>query len=65
MELERRRRQQQGDDIDIDAAVELARRSDVVIVIVGDDPFESCDLPTLRLPIVAQNARYLLYEIPE
>jgi beta-glucosidase len=41
-----------GSQADIDAAVELARRSDVVIAMVGDDPFESCDLPTLRLPIV-------------
>ena len=41
-----------GTQADIDRAVALATRSDVVVVMVGDDPYESCDLATLRLPIV-------------
>ena len=41
-----------GTQADIDRAVALARNSDVVIVMVGDDPSEGCDLPTLRLPII-------------
>jgi beta-glucosidase len=41
-----------GTAADIDRAVDLARKSDVVIVMVGDDPSEGCDLPTLRLPTV-------------
>jgi beta-glucosidase len=35
-----------------DAAVELAKKSDVVIVMVGDNPHELCDRETLRLPVV-------------
>jgi beta-glucosidase len=34
------------------AAVELAKKSDVVIVMVGDNPHELCDRETLRLPVV-------------
>jgi beta-glucosidase len=41
-----------GTQADIDRAVELARKSNVVIVMVGDDPSEGCDLRTVRLPIV-------------
>jgi beta-glucosidase len=41
-----------GTQADIDRAVALATKSDVVIVMVGDDPSEGCDLATLRLPIV-------------
>jgi beta-glucosidase len=41
-----------GTRADLDKAVALARKSDVVIVMVGDDPSEGCDLATLRLPIV-------------
>jgi beta-glucosidase len=40
-----------GTQADIDRAVALARKSDVVIVMVGDNPYESCDL-TPGLPIV-------------
>jgi beta-glucosidase len=40
-----------GTRADIDRAVELARKSDIVIVMVGDNPYESCDL-TPGLPIV-------------
>src|SRR6185295_20251996 len=32
-----------GRKTDLDRAVALAKKSDVVIVMVGDDPFESCD----------------------
>jgi beta-glucosidase len=41
-----------GRQADIDRAVALARKSDVVIAMVGDDPSEACDLASLRLPIV-------------
>ncbi len=41
-----------GTQADIDRAVALARKSDVVIVMIGDDPSEGCDLRTLRLPVV-------------
>lgn len=41
-----------GKKADRDRAVELARESDVVIVMVGDNPHELCDRETLRLPIV-------------
>jgi beta-glucosidase len=40
-----------GKRADIDRAVDLARRSSIVIVMVGDNPYESCDL-TPGLPIV-------------
>jgi beta-glucosidase len=35
----------------IDRAVDLARRSDIVIVMAGDNPYEACDT-TPRLPVV-------------
>jgi beta-glucosidase len=41
-----------GKKADRDAAVELARNSDVVIVMVGDNPHELCDRETLGLPII-------------
>ena len=41
-----------GTKADRDAAVELAQRSDVVIVMVGDNPHELCDRETLGLPII-------------
>jgi beta-glucosidase len=41
-----------GRKADRDAAIDLARRSDVVIVMVGDNPHELCDRATLRLPII-------------
>jgi beta-glucosidase len=41
-----------GTRADIDKAVALAKKSEVVIVMVGDDPSEGCDLQSLRLPIV-------------
>ncbi|HEX3326258.1 MAG TPA: glycoside hydrolase family 3 C-terminal domain-containing protein, partial [Actinomycetota bacterium] len=41
-----------GTKADLDNAVALAKKSDVVIVMVGDDPREGCDRDTLRLPIV-------------
>jgi beta-glucosidase len=37
---------------DIASAVSLARQSDVVIVMVGDTPRETRDIPTLSLPVV-------------
>ena len=40
-----------GTRADIGRAVDLARRSNIVIVMVGDNPYESCDL-TPGLPIV-------------
>ena len=40
-----------GKRADIDRAVDLARKSSIVIVMVGDNPYESCDL-TPGLPIV-------------
>ena len=47
-----RERRRHRNPADMDKAVALARKSDVVIVMVGDDPSEGCDLATLRLPIV-------------
>jgi beta-glucosidase len=41
-----------GTKADRDAAVELAKKSDVVVVMVGDNPHELCDRDTLRLPII-------------
>src|SRR6185295_6382371 len=41
-----------GRKSDRDAAVELARKSDVVIVMVGDNPHELCDRDSLSLPII-------------
>jgi beta-glucosidase len=41
-----------GRKADRDAAVELAKNSDVVIVMVGDNPHELCDRESLRLPII-------------
>ena len=41
-----------GTKADRDRAVELAQKSDVVIVMVGDNPHELCDRETLRLPIL-------------
>jgi beta-glucosidase len=41
-----------NDGSDIRSAVALARRSDVAIVMVGDTPRETRDLPTLSLPVV-------------
>src|SRR6185312_1243307 len=41
-----------GKKTDRDAAVELAKNSDVVIVMVGDNPHELCDRETLHLPII-------------
>lgn len=41
-----------GKKADRDAAVELAKKSDVVIVMVGDNPHELCDRGTLDLPII-------------
>jgi beta-glucosidase len=41
-----------GKKADRDAAVELARKSDVVIVMVGDNPHELCDRDSLSLPII-------------
>lgn len=41
-----------GKKEDRDAAVELATKSDIVIVMVGDNPHETCDRETLSLPIV-------------
>src|SRR6185312_2944812 len=38
---------------DIRSAVALARQSDVAIVMVGDTPRETRDLPALSLPVVA------------
>ena len=37
-----------GKKADRDAAVELAKNSDVVIVMVGDNPHELCDRETLQ-----------------
>jgi beta-glucosidase len=41
-----------GTRADIDRAVALAQKSDVVIVMAGDNPHELCDRETLRLPII-------------
>jgi beta-glucosidase len=41
-----------GDKAARDEAVELAKNSDVVIVMVGDNPHELCDRETLGLPII-------------
>jgi beta-glucosidase len=41
-----------GDEAAREAAVELARSSDVVIVMVGDNPHELCDRETLGLPVI-------------
>ena len=41
-----------GTKADRDRAVALAQRSDVVIVMVGDNPHELCDRETLGLPII-------------
>ena len=41
-----------GRKADRDAAVELAKKSDIVIVMVGDNPHELCDRENLRLPII-------------
>jgi beta-glucosidase len=41
-----------GTKADRDRAVALAQKSDVVIVMVGDNPHEFCDRETLRLPII-------------
>ena len=41
-----------GKKADRDAAVELARNSDVVIVMVGDNPHEFCDRESLSPPII-------------
>jgi beta-glucosidase len=41
-----------GKKADRDAAVELAMNSDVVIVMVGDNPHELCDRENLSLPII-------------
>ena len=41
-----------GRKADRDRAVALAQKSDVVIVMVGDNPHELCDRETLRLPII-------------
>jgi beta-glucosidase len=41
-----------GSKADRDAAVELAKKSDVVIVMVGDNPHELCDRESLSLPII-------------
>jgi beta-glucosidase len=41
-----------GTKEDREAAIELARESDVVIVMVGDNPHELCDRETLGLPII-------------
>ena len=49
-----------GKKADRDAAVELARNSDVVIVMVGDNPHELCDRETLQLPIIPPADRELL-----
>lgn len=35
-----------------DAAVELAKKSDVVIVMLGDNPHELCDRETLGFPVI-------------
>jgi beta-glucosidase len=39
-----------GTKADRDRAIALAQKSDVVIVMVGDNPHELCDRETLRLP---------------
>jgi beta-glucosidase len=41
-----------GTKADRDRAVALAQKSDLVIVMVGDNPHEFCDRETLRLPII-------------
>jgi beta-glucosidase len=41
-----------GTKADRDKAVALASKSDLVIVMVGDNPYEKCDRETLGLPIV-------------
>ncbi|HET7752623.1 MAG TPA: glycoside hydrolase family 3 C-terminal domain-containing protein, partial [Anaeromyxobacteraceae bacterium] len=41
-----------GDKSARDAALELAKKSDVVIVMVGDNPHELCDRETLGLPVI-------------
>ena len=41
-----------GKKADRDAAVELARKSDIVIVMVGDNAHELCDRENLSLPII-------------
>lgn len=41
-----------GKKEDREAALELARRSDVVIVMLGDNPHELCDRETLGFPII-------------
>jgi beta-glucosidase len=41
-----------GKKADRDAAVELAMNSDIVIVMVGDNPHELCDRETLSLPVI-------------
>jgi beta-glucosidase len=41
-----------GTKEDREEALELARESDVVIVMVGDNPHELCDRETLSLPVI-------------
>jgi len=41
-----------GTRSDRQSAIKLAEESDVVIVMVGDDPHELCDRETLRLPMI-------------
>lgn len=41
-----------NDGSDIAAAAELARQSDIAIVMVGNTPRETRDIPTLSLPVV-------------
>ncbi|WP_143828005.1 glycoside hydrolase family 3 C-terminal domain-containing protein [Anaeromyxobacter sp. Fw109-5] len=41
-----------GKKEDRERAIELARKSDVVIVMVGDNPHELCDRETLSLPVI-------------
>jgi beta-glucosidase len=41
-----------GTKADRDRAVALAQKSDLVIVMVGDNPHELCDRETLRLPVI-------------
>lgn len=41
-----------GNRSDRQAAIKLAEESDVVVVMVGDNPHELCDRETLRLPMI-------------
>jgi beta-glucosidase len=41
-----------GSQTDRNRAIDLARKSDVVIVMVGDNPHELCDRENLTLPII-------------